>query len=566
LLAPARRALAVQLATPVRSDRSAALSPALAAAKARGARSRRRCGPPPRPRVTPLPAPPSAGDLCALLDAAARERGARYGVDFRRFCSCRALLAALYSRARARERGRPVSGTVRSSWGYLAKLVGELLAWEADPDHYDNGQRRRSSLRRWLRELEAVGLVRTEIVYDDEGQERGLDIELRPVPPPPTDALERAAGRLARWRARYGDGDELATRRSGAILARLERRRRVLARRFRRRAQGGLNRYGLPLLGAIGDESQESNRPTSRRASCGARARGKQPRYTRSTPTASATANTASSAATLSSQDAGSAAELALRWMRWQTQLRDAEATCLSWPATVDQPLPPLPVLRMALAGRLQGAPTLAAGEPIAGLGPALALRLRRAAARWLRWRPAGAPDPAAELLRRASETPGVELAALVRGFAVDVRRQARHGRATQPGRLDAAHRRAARRRAQLLAAWPGWLKRAGDRLVLDPGNRFLQVHRLPTPAELADSELRRWLRAITALQWYAPAAALELTDPDGRYTYLPLDAAQLANAGERTRGPWTSKVPRRRLALERARRAIDQRARRRYR
>ena len=96
---------------------------------------------------------------------------------------------------------------MRSSWGYLARLVDELLAWEQETDHVANGDRRRSSLRRWLRELEACGLVRATIVYDDEGQERGVDVELLAVPELDAEQLERAAARLARWRARYGDGD-----------------------------------------------------------------------------------------------------------------------------------------------------------------------------------------------------------------------------------------------------------------------------------------------------------------------------------------------------------------------
>ena len=59
-----------------------------------------------------------------------------------------------------------------------------------------------------------------------------------------------------------------------------------------------------------------------------------------------------------------------------------------------------------------------------------------------------------------------------------------------------------------------------------------------PDLDELASPALRRWLRAVTALQWYAPASAVELTDPDGRYAYVPLDAGRLALDGERTRGP----------------------------
>ena len=94
---------------------------------------------------------------------------------------------------------------------------------------------------------------------------------------------------------------------------------------------------------------------------------------------------------------------------------------------------------------------------------------------------------------------------------------------------------------------------------MLDSGDRFIQVHRLPPADVLASPELRCWLRAITALTWFAPAPAVELTDPDGRYAYIPLDPGRL-DPEERTRGPWTSDTPRRRQALDRAR---HQRARR---
>jgi hypothetical protein len=177
-----------------------------------------------------------------------------------------------------------------------------------------------------------------------------------------------------------------------------------------------------------------------------------------------------------------------------------------------------------------------------------------------MRWRPDGAPDAAGELLHRAAQNPGAELGELVRAFVVAAHRQARWARAQQPARLDAAHRRAHRHSQAILDAWPTWLQRDADRLVLDAGQRFLQVKRLPTTAELSSPMLRRWLRAITALQWFAPASAVELTDPDGRYAYIPLVAGALDRDNERTRGPWTSNQPRRRTALDRARRAIQTR------
>jgi hypothetical protein len=552
----------VLLDTTTPAPRGAVLPPALAAAKARGVRSRRTCDAPERPPITAVPAPPSAAEFCALLDAAARARGATFGVDFRRYSSCRALLATLHSLARTRQRGRAVSGTVRSSWGYLAKLVDELLDWQQKPDHdhYDNAERRRSSLRRWLRELQAAGLLRATIVCDDEGQERGVDIELLAVPAADADALARAADRLARWRRRYGDGPQLAERRSGAILARLEQRRRKTKARFagrRSHPPSFLDTSGPPLKGAVGAVVGSSKASDLCEGSCGARARAQKPQQTRSQAPASASPLTASSALTAAGEDGEREALLRARWALWEQQIAAAIAVCSAFEATVQDPLPDLGALRLALAAHCQGVIALSHDEPVAGLSPRLLGRLRRAATAWMRWRPSGAPDAAGELLRRAELDPGAELGELVRAFVVAAHRQARQARARQPARLDAAHRRADRQQQAILDAWPDWLQRAGDRLVLDPGERFLQVKRLPTAAELNNPALRRWLRAITALQWFAPASAVELTDPDGRYAYIPLVAGALERDDERTRGPWTSDQPRRRAAQDRARHAI---------
>ena len=247
----------------------------------------------------------------------------------------------------------------------------------------------------------------------------------------------------------------------------------------------------------------------------------------------------------------------------WEQRIAAAVAACDCHVASVGGPLPDARALRLALAGRRQGALALAAGEPVEWIGPRLARRLRRAARAWLRCNPGGQLDPAGELLLRAAQRPDVELGELVRAFAVDAKQRARRARAARAERLDAAHRRATRQREAILAAWPAWLQRDGDRLVLDRDNRFIQVRRLPSPDELASRELRCWLRAITALTWFAPASAVELTDPDGRYAYIPLDAGAL-DPGERTRGPWTSDQPRRQQARQRARQQRARKTRRR--
>ena len=274
---------AVEHLIPCAGRRRALLSPALAAAKARGVRDRRACDAPARPAVTPVPAPPPAVELCALLDAAARARGAAHGVDFRRYASCRALLAALHRAARVHARGRPVSGTVRSSWGWLARLVDELLAWEQEPDHVANADRRRSSLRRWLRELEACGLVRATIVYDDEGQERGVDVELRPVPELEPEQLERAS--RSAWRA---GGRATATASSSPPAARARSSpasssSAARPRRASRRRRGHASRcsehfWPPPDRAPLATLPVLQTSPEDCEASCGARERAQWPR------------------------------------------------------------------------------------------------------------------------------------------------------------------------------------------------------------------------------------------------------------------------------------------------
>ena len=566
------RALAVQLGTPSSGRRQAALSPALATAKRRRAAALERagrdprradvrpCPAPARPAATPIPALPAALELCALLDAAARARGVR-GVQRSRFASCAALLCALHVMARARERGRPVSGTVRTSWGWLARLVGPEVGWRPEPDHDANAALRRSSLRRWLRELEAAGLVCVAIVVDELGQERGQDIELLPAPTLDDVERARASARLAAWERRHGP-----TTRSSAILARIHKRRTAIAVRYAPRRTRASDVSGLPPKGAYGGSGSPNLSRSSGVGSCGARGRhwsrdSTPERHTRSQPHESSTAPTTSSAdgSPSGTEDRESVASwrdnLAARIAVLEVRQRIDEATriCLAHRPTPDAPLPSLVALRLALAGRLQGTLALADGAPIAGLGDTLRRQLHTAAGAWLRSLPRSAPSPAAELLRRADDAPSrLDLAELIRAFRRDAKRAARAVRANSTRRLNAAHRRAERDQAAILAAWPDYIRRDDrDRLIMDAGDRYIQLTHLPDRAELERAGLRSWLRDVTAWQWGAPADAVELTDPDGRYAFVPLDAARLAQDGERTRGPWISTVPVRKIAAD---------------
>ena len=555
--------------------RTSVLPPSLAAARARGF-TVRAAPTPPRAPWAPAPRRHTPDELVVLLGVAVARRGIKNTVDVGVFAACHALLVHVRRQAATAARGRRGNGaTARTSSSLLVRSLASTMGWDTTRDRWEDRDVHQSSVRRWLRDLQAAHLVRVDVVLDDEGQERAIDVTLLEAPWIPDEWLTDARRRLTHWRKRYGQHFE-RSRRAGPIMAALTASRKAIADRYagppsgrrKTRSCGIENESGTPPWGAKARTKPKMRKQLRRKASCGASAcaqaregdtRNQAPSDQTLRPTQNADPTP------FGSKEWGLGADLESLELRVAArkqraiqlrslvlgQLADSERIVRNHVPTPQEPLPPLPPLRRAIAGRLVGVDDLAAGVPIPGLGDKYVRRLHAAAARWVHFAPAGAPTPAAGLLELAEQMPGRSIAELVRHFARRASAMRDNAKTNGPAaqrRLDAIVRRARRDPAGTLQGWPSWLRRDGDRPVRGGDwERFLHVHRLPTDHELADPQTRRWLRDATALWFGTPLAAVELTDPAGHYVYVPLHAPSLRRRGDRTRSPWRSTTPRRR-------------------
>jgi hypothetical protein len=588
----------------------ARLDPSLAVQRARGLDVRPAPAPAPAP-FRPLPERVDLPVLMACLEPVVYGRGTRYQ-DLRPTVHAYALLVLLRRQASAPRKGRrPKDATVRRSIRKLVAMMAPACGWNVHEESWAARERHQSSVRRWLALLVDAGLLACAGVVDELFQDRATDFTLLAAPVPPEEAVATARRRLARWRKRYGHELE-RSRVAGPVLAYLaatreaidaergrgghgpRRRRRPAGKRPRRGPQNtfGTRPKGLSPLGKgnclLPPGEEQLLGPEQPKASVDASAGGRETDLGETrldgfpNSTLAAALNALSSS--FASREEGEAARwetlngwqtarLAAGTAFWTARIAESEATCHRHVPTPSDPLPALPVLRLAAAGRAYGVDGMADDPTIPGMSERHRRRLRAAAARWLRYAspefcgpaPADAralppvagaaaivPSPASELLRLAGEL-GPDVRTLwptlvaqfvarskaARGFALD--------RGDAGRRRDAARARdAERHRAALLHYWPEWIQRHGDEFVTAGHTRFfVQVHRMPDRATLESDALRRWLRAVTALMWGVVPTSIEFSDPDGRNVEVPVDLAKARHRGERTRGVDAWQAPR---------------------
>jgi hypothetical protein len=173
----------------------------------RGLRRQRRRAPCPPIQATPLPTPPTAVELLALITrvrsvkVAIGELDAGRLYDLRSFKSTWAELAYLHRLAAGGRHG----GTVVTSMRQLVTGVAPLHpAWKLSGDRWEDRDRHHSAVRRRLSTLAAAQLLRWRVGLDEDLEERRTELELRPVPELRDEELATAAAKLARWEARYG--------------------------------------------------------------------------------------------------------------------------------------------------------------------------------------------------------------------------------------------------------------------------------------------------------------------------------------------------------------------------
>ena len=176
-------------------------------ARARGLRRRRARAACPPVEATPLPAPPSAVEVLALLT---RVRSVRVATgelnpgrlyDLRAFKTCWAELSYLHRLAAG---GRHGATAVTSMRQLVAGIAPLHPAWKLSGDSWEDRDRHHQSVRRRLCALTAAGLVRWTIGVDADLEERRTELRLLPVPELLPDELAAAQERLERWEARYG--------------------------------------------------------------------------------------------------------------------------------------------------------------------------------------------------------------------------------------------------------------------------------------------------------------------------------------------------------------------------
>lgn len=222
-------------------------------ARSRGLRRARMLGSCPSVPETQLPPAPTGVEVLALLT---RVRSVRVSLqqlaearlyDLRAYKTAAAELAYL----RLLAAGGRYGGTVVTSMRQLVAGLAPLHpAWRmTGGEGWEDRDRHHRAVRRRLGDLQAMGLLSWRVGVDELGEERRTEIVLLPVPEILPVELEEAAGRMARWEARYGR--ELDTgsrtgirgvRRASAPLSASERQRRGCARTRDRaaRRRGGV--------------------------------------------------------------------------------------------------------------------------------------------------------------------------------------------------------------------------------------------------------------------------------------------------------------------------------------
>jgi hypothetical protein len=155
--------------------------------------------------------------------------------DLRAFKTVAAELAYLHRLAS----GGRYGGTVVTSMRQLVAGLAPLHpAWKiTGGEGWEDRDRHHQAVRRRLRDLQAMGVLRWSVGVDEDGEERRTELELLAVPEVMPGELAAASAQLARWEARYGP--ELDTgsrtgirgvRRQSSPLSASERQRRGCAR------------------------------------------------------------------------------------------------------------------------------------------------------------------------------------------------------------------------------------------------------------------------------------------------------------------------------------------------
>jgi hypothetical protein len=185
-----------------------------------------------------MPPPVDEVHLLALLTRVRRERVDTGLIKPARLHDLRAYKCVLAELAYLRRlRKRATGGTIVTAMTQLVVGLARLHpAWKIDGDKFADRDRHHRSVRRRLRDLQAMGLLRWTPGLDVNGEEARTELRLLPAPAVTVEELAAAAAQLQRWRRRYGPALNTGSstgirdaRRHGRPLTASERQRRGIA-------------------------------------------------------------------------------------------------------------------------------------------------------------------------------------------------------------------------------------------------------------------------------------------------------------------------------------------------
>lgn len=185
-----------------------------------------------------MPAPVDEVHLLALLTRVRQERVDAGLIKPSRLHDLRAYKCVLAELAYLRRlRKRATGGTIVTAMTQLVAGLARLHpAWKIDGDKFADRDRHHRSVRRRLRDLQAMGLLHWTPGLDVNGEEARTELRLLPAPAVSVEELAAAAAQLQRWRQRYGRALNTGSstgirdaRRHGRPLTASERQRRGIA-------------------------------------------------------------------------------------------------------------------------------------------------------------------------------------------------------------------------------------------------------------------------------------------------------------------------------------------------
>lgn len=221
------------------------------------------------PERVPIPEEPGRLELVALLAGARRSRGCQTAGDDRLETRAYAVKRYLWRRARRAGPADAPTGRYACSVSQLAVGLAPLLGWPPAPEDLELRAAwlaaRRRSLKRWLDDLQAAGILSYEAEKDNRGQWWRTIITLHAAPAASVEDLRVTRRRQKGWKAR--ERHRRATPRTRPALGAIRNRSATPSPATRRRAAIA-RRAGEHERRRVAEVDRVLGEPRDRRGDC----------------------------------------------------------------------------------------------------------------------------------------------------------------------------------------------------------------------------------------------------------------------------------------------------------